>query len=140
MKKKLMSLILCCCLVLAPASVWADSSIVYAQPRWSHVNVIHTSVGINSSGVATMYVAVDENPNNPFTYSKLTVYIKRASDDSTVKTFTATKYPDVDGFFYWDKSYQLTKRGTYYIKATNKIYKNGTLKETIHTVSTNDTY
>ena len=138
MRKKLIILSMICCLLLAPATAWADSGSV--QPRWSHVDVIHTVFGISSSGLATCYVSLDENPGDTFTYSKLTVCIKKASNDATVKTFTATKYPNASGHFDWTGTYQLKERGTYYIKATNKIYKNGTLKETIHTMSVNDTY
>ena len=140
MKKKLIILSMICCLLMAPATAWADSGTGVIQPRWSHVDFIHTIFGISSTGLATCYVSVDENPGDPFTYSKLTVYIKKASNDATVKTFTVTKYPDASGFFNWTDTYQLTAKGTYYIKATNKIYKNGTLKETIHTMSVNDTY
>ena len=138
MKRKLMVLFMICCLLAAPASAWADSGSI-VQPRYTYVNVIHTIFGINSSGVASCYVSLSEDSTKTFTYSKLTVYIKRASDDKTVKTFTATKYPDATGFFYWTTDYQLTSRGTYYIKATNKLYKNGNLVETIHTSSVDDT-
>ena len=139
MKRKLMVLFMICCLLAAPASAWADSGNV-VQPRYAYVDVIHTIFGINNSGLATCYVSVSENSNKPFTYSKLTVYVKRASDDKTIKTWTATKYPDETGHFSWNASYQLTSRGTYYIKATNKLYKNGNLVETIHTSSVDDTY
>lgn len=139
MKKKLLALLMICCLLMAPASAWADSSTV-VQPRYTYVDIVHTIFGISSSGLATCYVSLEEDTVKQFTYSKLTVYVKRASDDKTVKSFTATKYPDQAGFFYWATDYQLTARGEYYIKATNKLYKNGTLVETIHTMSQTDTY
>lgn len=139
MKRKLVVLMMICCLLVAPASAWADSGDI-VQPRYTYVNVIHTIFGISSTGLASCYVSLEEDANKTFTYSKLTVYIKRASDDKTVKTFTATKYPSAGGFFYWTDEYQLTARGTYYIKATNKLYKNGNLVETIHTTSVDDTY
>lgn len=138
MKKKTTILFLIACLLMAPATAWADSSTV--QPRYTYVDSIHTIFGINSSGVANCYVSLSEDSTKTFTYSKLTVYIKRYSDDTTVKTFTATKYPDAGGSFYWEDTYQLQSRGTYYIKATNKLYKNGNLVETIHTTSVTDTY
>ena len=139
MKKKLVILLMICCLLVAPTSAWADSGSV-VQPRYTYVDVIHTMLGINSSGLATCYVSLNEDNTKTFTYSKLTVYIKKSSNDATVKTFTATKYPDATGNFSWDDSYQLTARGTYYIKATNKLYKNGALVETINTRSVNVTY
>lgn len=139
MKRKLVVLLMICCLLVAPISVWADSGAV-VQPRYTYVDIIHTIFGISSSGVATCYVALEEDTVKQFTYSKLTVYIKRASDDKTVKTFNVTKYPSAGGSFYWTDNYQLTARGTYYIKATNKLYKNGNLVETIHTTSVEDTY
>lgn len=139
MKKKLVILMMIFCLLIAPASAWADSGSV-VQPRYTYVDVIHTIFSINSTGLATCYVSLAEDTTKTFTYSKLTVYIKKASNDATVKTFTVTKYPDSTGNFYWDDTYQLTARGTYYIKATNKLYKNGTLVETIHTTSVDDTY
>ncbi|MBR3755873.1 MAG: hypothetical protein IKK48_02080 [Firmicutes bacterium] len=138
MKKKATILLLIACLLMAPATAWADSNMV--QPRYTYVDVIHTMFGISSSGLATCYVSLNEDTNKNFTYSKLTVYIKRYSDDTTVKTFTATKYPDAGGYFSWTDEYQLKSRGTYYIKATNKLYKNGNLVETIHTSSVRDTY
>lgn len=138
MKKKAMILFLIACLLMAPATSWADSST--AQPRYTYVDMIHTIFGITSSGVASCYVSLSEDATKTFTYSKLTVYVKRYSDDTTVKTFTATKYPDATGFFEWVGEYQLKSRGTYYIKATNKLYKNGSLVETIHTSSVRDTY
>ena len=139
MKKRLLVLTMICCLLMAPTSAWANSSDA-VQPRYTYVDIIHTIVDINSSGLATCYVSVADNPSKSFTYSKLTVYVKRSSDGTTVKTFTATKYPDQYGFFDWTGTYQLTKRGTYYIQATNKLYKNGNLVETIHTSSVDDTY
>lgn len=139
MKRKLMVLFMICCLLVVPASAWADSSNV-VQPRYTYVDVVHTIFGITSSGVASCYVSVDEDATKTFTYSKMTVYLKRSSDDKTIKTWTATKYPDETGHLDWDGTYQLTSRGTYYIKATNKLYKNGNLVETIHTRSVNDTY
>lgn len=139
MKKKLVILVMICCLLVAPASAWADSGST-VQPRYTYVDVIHTILDIDNSGLATCYVSLLEDATKTFTYSKLTVYIKKSSNDATVKTFTVTKYPNVDGFFYWTDDFQLTSRGTYYIKATNKLYKNGSLVETIHTMSQNVTY
>lgn len=139
MKKKLVVLVMICCLLAAPASSWADSGST-VQPRYTYVDVIHTILDIDSSGLATCYVSLTEDTVKTFTYSKLTVYIKKASNDATVKSFTVTKYPDGTGFFNWYDTYQLTSRGTYYIKATNKLYKNGNLVETIHTMSQNVTY
>lgn len=140
MKKKATVIFLVACLLMAPATAWADSGGSTVQPRYTYVDLIHTLFGISSSGVATCYVSLEEDSTKTFTYSKLTVYIKRYSDDTTVKTFTATKYPDSTGYFYWEDTYQLKSRGTYYIKATNKLYKNGNLVETIHTTSVTDTY
>ena len=139
MKRKLVVLLMICCLLVAPASAWADSGST-VQPRYTYVDIIHTIFGINEDGVAVCYVSLSEDSTKTFTYSKLTVYIKRASDDKTVKTFNVTKYPSAGGSFYWTDNYQLTARGTYYIKATNKLYKNGNLVETIHTMSQTDTY
>ena len=139
MKRKLIVLLMICCLLAAPASAWADSG-SQVQPRYTYVDIVHTIFGITSSGVASCYVSLEEDSTKTFTYSKLTVYIKRASDDKTIKTYTATKYPDETGHFSWYKEYQLTARGTYYIMATNKLYKNGNLVETIHTSSVDDTY
>ena len=139
MKRRLIVLMMICCLLVAPASAWADSGSV-VQPRYTYVDVIHTIFGITDAGIACCYVSLSEDTTKNFTYSKLTVYVKRASDDKTVKTFTATKYPDTYGDFDWYAEYQLTARGTYYIKATNKLYKNGNLVETIHTTSVDDTY
>ena len=139
MKRRLIVLMMICCLLVAPASAWADSGSV-VQPRYTYVDIIHTIFGITDAGVACCYVSLTEASTKTFTYSKLTVYIKRASDDKTIKTFTATKYPNVDGHFSWSDEYQLTSRGTYYMKATNKLYKNGNLVETIHTTSVDDTY
>jgi len=137
--KKIIVLCMICCLLMAPTTAWADSGSI-VQPRYTYVDVIHTLFGISSSGLATCYVSLDEDNTKTFTYSKLTVYIKRSSDDKTIKTFTATKYPGTTGEFDWTGTYQLTSRGTYYIKAVNKLYKNGNLVETIHTRSQNDTY
>lgn len=139
MKRKLMVLFMICCLLAAPASAWADSGNV-VQPRYTYVDSIHTIFGITSGGVASWYVSLEEDSTKTFTYSKLTVYLKRSSDDKTIKSWTATKYPNDTGFFDWSGTYQLTSRGEYYIKATNKLYKNGNLVETIHTRSQNDTY
>ena len=139
MKKRLIVLLMICCLLAAPMSAWADSGTV-VQPRYTYVDVIHTILGISSSGVASCYVSLNEDNTKTFTYSKLTVYIKKSSNDAIVKTFTATKYPNAAGNFSWTGEYQLTARGTYYIIATKKLYKNGSLVETIHTSSVDVTY
>ena len=139
MKKKLVILLMICSLLMTPASAWADSGTT-VQPRYTYVDVIHTILDIDSNGLATCYVSLLEDATKTFTYSKLTVYIKKSSNDATVKTFTATKYPDATGDFDWTGRYQLTARGIYYIQATNKLYKNGNLVETIHTRSQNQTY
>lgn len=139
MKRKLVVLLMICCLLVAPASAWADSGST-VQPRYTYVDIIHTIFGISDSGLATCFVSLSEDTVKTFSYSKLTVYVKRGNDDKTVKTFTATKYPDQYGYFTWVKEYQLPARGQYYIKAVNKLYKNGNLVETITTRSVYDTY
>jgi len=142
MKKKIISICMVLCLLMSPTIVWAESSTYSTgetvSPRYAYVNVVNTIFGI-VDGSACCSVTVYENSNKPFDYSKLTVYLKKSSG-TTVKTWTATKYPDVYGDFTWTGSYKLTARGSYYIKAVNKLYKNGSLVETITTTSVTDTY
>lgn len=141
MKKKLIILSMILCLLMAPMTSWA-SSVEYSagqvMPRYTYVDGINTLLGI-SSGTATAAVQVYENPADPFDYSKLTVYLKKTTG-TTVKTWTATKYPNSGGYFSWSGTYKLTSRGTYYIKAVNKLYVDGELSETITTTSVNQTY
>lgn len=142
MKKKLLIIGMILCLLMTPLAAWADSA-VYSMgetvtPRYATVNVVNTILNI-TSGTAQAAVTVFENPNDPFDYSKITVYLKKSSG-TTVKTWTATKYPSSAGLFSWSGSYDLTSRGTYYIKAVNKLYQDDELIETITTTSLEDTY
>ena len=141
MKKKLLIIGIIICLLMTPVAAWADSSFYTTgdsiMPRYTCVNGINTTFGI-SEGTAGISITVQEKANNPFDYSKLTVYLKKSSG-TTIKTWTATCYPSL-GDFTWRKTYALTSRGTYYVKAVNKIYKNGSLVETITTTSVNQTY
>lgn len=142
MKKKLMILGMVLCLLITPLSAWASSAEYStgetATPYYTYVNAVQTVLSI-SGGTATGIVTVYENPNKPFDYSKLTVYLKKSSG-TTVKTWTTTKYLNSYGYFKWTDTYDLTSKGTYYIKAVNRLYKNGVLSETITTTSVNQTY
>ena len=141
MKKKLMILTMILCLLMMPLSAWASSgeyTTGQVTPRYAYVDGINTLLGI-SSGTATGVVTVYENTSDPFDYSKLTVYLKKTTG-TTVKTWTATKYPNSGGYFTWTGTYDLTSTGTYYIKAVNKLYVDGELSETITTTSVNQTY
>lgn len=142
MIKKLMILSMVICLLMTPLAAWADSSEystdAVVMPRYTHVNSIKTIFGI-TEGTAACSVTVFENTANPYDYTKLTVYLKKSSG-TTVKTWTATGYPNASNYYRWSKTYALTTRGSYYIKAVNKLYKNGSLVETITTTSVTDTY
>ena len=142
MKRRLIALGMICCMLMAPVTVWGNTSAYsseeIATPWYTYVNVVNTILSIDD-GVATCHVKVFENSSKPFDYSKLTVYLKKSSG-TTVKTFTATKYPSSLGYFTWTDTYNLTAKGTYYIKAVNKLYKDGSLVETITTTSVNQTY
>jgi len=142
MKKKLIILGMVLCLLTTPLAAWADSATYSTgetvMPRYTYVNGINTTFGI-VDGTAGCSITVYEKAASPFDYSKLTVYLKKSSG-TTVKTWTATKYPSSSGYFNWSKTYELTARGSYYIKAVNKLYKNDSLVETITTTSVTDTY
>lgn len=142
MKKKLMILSMILCLLMAPMTSWASSAEYSAgqvMPRYAYVDLVNTLFSIDNSGTATAIVRVYENPDDPFDYSKLTVYLKKTTG-TTVKTWTATKYPNSGGYFNWSGTYELTSKGTYYIKAVNKLYVDDKLSETITTTSVNQTY
>lgn len=141
MKKKLIILSMILCLLMAPLSAWASSgeySTGQVMPRYAYVDGINTLFNISGS-TATGVVTVYENTSDPFDYSKLTVYLKKTTG-TTVKTWTATKYPNSGGYFTWTDTYKLTSKGTYYIKAVNKLYVDDELSETITTTSVNQTY
>lgn len=143
MKKKLLLMGMILCLLMTPLAAWADSA-AYSTgdavtPRYTTVAGINTIFGITDDGVAEGAVTVTERYANPFDYSKLTVYLKKSSG-TTVKTWTATKYPNSMGYFTWSNSYDLTSKGTYYIEAVNKLYQNDKLIETITTKSVYDSY
>lgn len=142
MKKKLLALIMTFCLLMTPMTAWADSATYSTgetvSPRYTTVFGINTIFNI-VDGTAQGAVTVEQRDANPFDYSKITVYLKKSSG-TTVKTWTATKYPNSAGIFTWSGSYDLTSRGTYYIKAVNKLYQDDELIETITTTSLEDTY
>lgn len=142
MRKTFMIFGLVMCLLMIPLTAWGES-VTYGMeksvtPRYAYVNVVNTTFGIES-GTALCSITVYQNTAKPFDYSKLTVYLKKSSG-TTVKTWTATKYPNSMNYFNWNKEYDLTARGSYYIKAVNKLYKNDKLVETITTTSVTDTY
>lgn len=142
MKKKLLIIGMVLSLLMTPLAAWADSASYSAgetvSPRYTTVFGINTIFNI-TSGTAEGAVTVQQRDANPFDYSKITVYLKKSSG-TTVKTWTATKYPNSMGYFTWSGSYDLTSRGTYYIKAVNKLYQDDELIETITTTSLEDTY
>lgn len=143
MKKKLLVIGMILCLLMTPLAAWADSATYStgetATPWYTSVAAINTILNITSDGTAQGAVTVYQKNSNPFDYSKITVYLKKSSG-TTVKTWTATKYPSSAGLFSWSGSYDLTSRGTYYIKAVNKLYQDDELIETITTTSLEDTY
>lgn len=142
MKKKLLILTMTLCLLMIPLAAWADSA-TYSNgetimPRYTTVAGINTIFNIvdgNAQGAVTVY----QRDADPFDYSKLTVYLKKSSG-TTVKTWTATKYPNSMGYFNWSGSYDLTSKGTYYLEAKNKLYQDDELIETITTTSVYKTY
>ena len=142
MKKRLVVVGMILCLLITPMAAWGESSIYstgeVVTPYYTHANMVKTIFSI-TDGTAVCSITVYEKAASPFDYSKLTVYLKKSSG-TTVKTWTATKYPNSMNYFNWNKEYALTARGSYYIKAVNKLYKNGSLVETITTTSVTDTY
>lgn len=142
MKKKLLILTMTFCLLMTPLAAWADSATYStgetATPWYTTVAGINTIFNI-TDGTAQGVVTVYQRTANPFDYSKITVYLKKSSG-TTVKTWNATKYPNSAGHFNWTGSYDLTSKGTYYIKAVNKLYQDDELIETITTTSLEDTY
>lgn len=141
MKKKLIILSMILCLLMTPMASWASSaeySTGQVMPRYAYVDGINTLFNISGS-TATGVVTVYENTSDPFDYSKLTVYLKK-TNGTIVKTWTATKYPNSSGYFTWTDTYKLTARGSYYIKAVNKLYVDDELSETISTTSVSQTY
>lgn len=142
MKKKLLILMMILCLLMTPLAAWADSA-AYSNgetvmPRYTTVAGINTIFNI-VDGTAQGAVTVQRRTANPFDYSKITVYLKKSSG-TTVKTWTATKYPTAGGSFTWSDSYDLTSKGTYYLEAKNKLYQDDELIETITTTSVYRTY
>lgn len=143
MKKKLLILMMILCLLMTPLAAWADSA-TYSTgetvtPRYSTVALVNTILNITADGTAQGAVTVYQRDANPFDYSKITVYLKKSSG-TTVKTWTATKYPSSAGLFSWSDSYDLTSKGTYYLEAKNKLYQDDELIETITTTSVYRTY
>ena len=63
-------------------------------------------------------------------YAQVTMTVKKSSG-TTVKTFTKKVYPDEIGRISWADSHNLEDRGTYYLHANVKLYKNSKLVETV---------
>lgn len=63
-------------------------------------------------------------------YAQVTVTVKK-STGTIVKTFTKKVYPDALNRILWADSHSLETKGTYYLHASVKLYKNDKLVETI---------
>lgn len=142
MKRKIITV----CIVLM-MSISCSFAVCYAEPelqtpeepelelQYTTATSVRSTVTI-SSGKASYYVRM--KPSSTVSYVKATLNLVDSSG-TTVQTVTKNVYLS-NTFFTLSNSKNLSKKGTYHATYVLKVYKNGTLKETIKGKSANVKY
>lgn len=121
------------CTLVMPA--WADAQQAAKQEpdaelQYTYIGRIDVRFSITSKGLAKGSIKMPLKPGKDVDYAQVTMTIKKSSG-TTVKTFTEKVYPDGFGSIEWNDSHGLADRGTYYLHANVKLYKNSKLVETV---------
>ncbi len=120
------------CALVMPA--WADAQQTTKQEpdaELQYTYVERISLGFTITGEkakCSMKMPVKTGKN--IDYAQVTMTVKKSSG-TTVKTFQKKVYPDGFGYIEWSGSHSLEDRGTYYLHANVKLYKNSKLVETV---------
>ena len=129
---------------MAVALIFGMSATAFAEaggisPRYAAVNDVRATFTIDSSGQSTSLVTVTPKNSSSIDYISVTASIVRKSTGAAVKTWRNVRVdePSYIGQFVFAENFQLSSRGTYYLQVTSiKVYKNGSLVETIENMST----
>ena len=105
------------------------TSIVWAQPRWSHLTYIGGDIDIDDSNNATVTVIVDASSKDADSL-KVTCALQQLKNSSwkTIKSWTESA--DDTGLIM-EEEYAVYKGYSYRLKVTAKAYNGSTLKETV---------
>ena len=134
------------CIVLSVVMVLATSVCGFGaekteeqvvKPQYATTDSIDSKVSI-SSGTASYYARFEPKTGKTISYVKATLKLVNSSG-TIVKTKTETIY-ESGGYFKISDSKALSSRGTYHAEYTLKVYKSGSLVETIKGQSNNATY
>ena len=120
------------CTLVMPA--WADvqqstKEEPDAELQYTYVERISLDFTI-TGGKANCSMKMPVKAGKEIDYAQVTMTIKKSSG-TTIKTFTKKVYPDGFGYIEWNDSHGLADRGTYYLHANVKLYKNNKLVETV---------
>ena len=120
------------CTVAIP--IWADveqstKQEPDAELQYTYVERISLDFAI-TGGKAKCSMKMPVKAGKEIDYAQVTMTIKKSSG-TTIKTFTKKVYPDEIGRISWADSHNLEDRGTYYLHANVKLYKNSKLVETV---------
>ena len=155
MKKRLISSILSIALIAAtPAVVFGQtsqaapsetalSSSTYQSgiitPQFAGISTALVSISFSGSK-ATATVYVTPKSSTSIDYMTVKASVMKSGSSTAVKSWSQTIQPTSNNTFYFSESTSVSSRGTYYVKATIKCYKNGSVIDTLNAESDTATY
>ena len=110
------------------------------KPLYENIAFADAGFQISADGVAEMKCVLE--PERGITLDKVTFNMIIAKADGTIfynKTFTAT-YERITGRYIVSKTFKLTRRGNYQLRASAQCYRDGKIVETIKTLIVKDSY
>lgn len=138
-----MKKLLCMCLTIAivlstsVCSFGSEDSRGLIEPKYESPNSAYATIGI-SSGKVSYEAKLKPGAGQNISYVKATLNLVN-SNGTVIKSKTDTIYQS-GGYFMIADSKTLTAKGTYHAEYTLKVYKSGSLVETIKGKSGNVTY
>lgn len=130
----LVMMIIACMMCTVAIPIWADveqstKQEPDAELQYTYVERISLDFAI-TGGKAKCSMKMPVKAGKEIDYAQVTMTIKKSSG-TTIKTFTKKVYPDEIGRISWADSHNLEDRGTYYLHANVKLYRNSKLVETV---------
>lgn len=138
--RKLLCIVLSVVMVLATSvcgfgAVNPEEEVI--KPQYVTTDSVDSRVGI-SNGTASYYARFEPKTGSSISYVKATLKLVNSAG-TVIKTKTDTIYKE-GGYFKISDSKTLSSKGTYHAEYTLKVYKSGSLVETIKGQSVSATY
>lgn len=152
MKKRLLTCVLAITLISAtpatafgqtgqPAIAGNDSSYQAGiiTPRFAGVSTATISISFTGNkAAATVYVT--PKSSSSIDYVTVKASLMKVGSSTAIKSWSQTIQPNVNNNFYFSEQSAVSSRGDYYVKATVKCYKSGSVIDTLNIESATKAY